>query len=218
MRQDLNRIMRVYDTVAKEYAKAFAGEHEKKPKDQEALSRFSKDLGDRRPVWDLGCGPGQTTKYLNNLGIEVSGMDLSAKMLEEARTKYPGIHFRRGNILELEFDKESISGAVAFYAMVHFTGEEVGMACREVFRVLQPGGLFLLTYHIGEGTIHVDEFLGRSVSIDFMFFTTDFISCCLEDSGFDNIDILEREAYPGVEYESRRAYAFAIKPGAGQFP
>jgi len=26
------------------------------------------------------------------------------------------------------------------------------------------------------------------------------------------IDIIEREPYPGVEYESRRAYVFAKKP------
>ncbi|MBW1841320.1 MAG: class I SAM-dependent methyltransferase [Deltaproteobacteria bacterium] len=109
-------------------------------------------------------------------------------------------------------DADSIGGVVAFYAIVHFTEEQVEIACREVFRVLQPGGIFLLTYHIGEETIHLDEFLGKKVDIDFMFFTTDFIFSCLKDSGFKKIDIIEREPYPGVEYKSRRAYVFAIKP------
>jgi SAM-dependent methyltransferase len=117
-----------------------------------------------------------------------------------------------GNILELEFENDSIAGAVAFYAIVHFTEEQVGMACREVFRVLQPGGIFLFTYHIGEKTIHLEEFLGKKIDIDFMFFTTDFILSCLKKNGFKKIDIIEREPYPGVEYESRRAYVFAKKP------
>jgi len=212
MEQDLNKVEHLYDTVAKKYAETFSGEHEKKPKDQEILHRFSIKIGDRRPIWDFGCGPGQTTEYLKNLGIEISGLDLSEKILEQARTIHPGIHFQKGNILEFEFDNDSIAGAVAFYAIVHFTEEQVKIACREVYRVLKPGGIFLFTYHIGKETIHVEEFLGKKIDIDFMFFTTDFIFSCLNDSGFEKIEIIEREPYPGVEYESRRAYVFAIKP------
>ncbi|MBE0556835.1 MAG: methyltransferase domain-containing protein, partial [Proteobacteria bacterium] len=204
----------LYDAIAKEYAEAFIGEHEQKPKDQEMLRRFAQEIGDGRPVWDLGCGPGQTAKYLRDLGVEISGLDLSAKLLEQARAIHPEIHFRKGNILELEFEDDSIAGVVAFYVVVHFTEEQVGKAVREVFRVLRPGGIFLLTHHIGEQTIHVDEFLGKRIDIDFMLFRTDFMFRCLTDSGFERIEIIEREPYPGVEYQSRRAYAFAVKPAA----
>ena len=213
MEQQLNNIERMYDTVAKVYAETFFGEHEKKPKDQEILHRFSRAVGDKKPVWDFGCGPGQTTKYLKDLGIEISGLDLSEKILEHARTIHPEINFRKGNILELEFDDDSIGGVVAFYAIVHFTEKQVEIAFRETFRVLQPGGLFLFTYHLGEETIHLKEFLGKKIDIDFMFFTTDFITSYLEKSGFEKIETIVREPYPGLEYASRRAYVFAQKPG-----
>ena len=212
MGQDLNKIENVYDAVAKEYADAFFGEHEQKPIDVEMLLRFSKEVGDRQPVWDLGCGPGQTARYLKDLGVQISGLDLSVKILEQARKNYPGIHFQKGDILKLEFENDSIAGIVSFYAIVHFPEDQVAKAFREIFRVLQPGGIFLFTYHVGNKTIHVEEFLGRKIDIDFMFFTTEFISNCLEKIGFENLDIIEREPYPEVEYQSRRAYVFALKP------
>ena len=171
MGQNLDKVENLYDTVAKEYAETFSGEHEKKPKDQEILHRFSQEIADRRPVWDFGCGPGQTAEYLKNLGIEISGLDLSEKILKQARTIHPEIHFRKGNILQLEFENDSIAGAVSFYAIVHFTEEQVEIVCREVFRVLQPGGIFLFTYHIGEEIIHVEEFLGKKL----IFGTTQYI-------------------------------------------
>ena len=212
MGQDLNKIKNLYNTVAKEYTQTFSGDHEKKPKDQEILQRFYCEIGNRRPVWDFGCGPGQTTKYLNNLGIEISGLDLSERMLEQAKALYPEIHFQKGNILKLEFKNETIAGIISFYSIVHFTKEQLEVACHEIFRVLQPGGILLLTFHIGEESLNVEEFLGKEIEIEFMFFTTDFISCCLKKIGFEKIDIITREPYFGVEYESQRAYVFAIKP------
>jgi SAM-dependent methyltransferase len=201
-----------YDTVATEYADRFIGEHAKKPLDREILRKFAQALGKRQPVWDFGCGPGQTSTYLNDLGVRVSGLDLSEKLLLQAKALHPAINFRRGNILDLEFGRDSIAGIVAFYAIVHFSKEVVGIAFEEIFRVLQPDGLFLLTWHIGDDTLHVDEFLGKAVNLDFMFFRTDFIVHCLEISGFTEIDVIERDPYPDVEYQSRRAYALARKP------
>jgi ubiquinone/menaquinone biosynthesis C-methylase UbiE len=209
----LRKIENVYDLVARAYAAAFSDEHAGKPKDREILHRFAREIGDRKPVWDFGCGPGQTAAFLNSLGLEVSGLDLSEKLLKQARKIHPDISFRKGNILDLEFEDGSLAGVVAFYAIVHFTPKQVATAFREILRVLQPGGLFLFTYHVGEGSIHLDEFLGRKVEIDFMFFTTAFIAALLKDRGFEKIESIEREPYAGVEFESRRAYVFALKPG-----
>jgi ubiquinone/menaquinone biosynthesis C-methylase UbiE len=215
MIENPNSVAKIYDRVARAYAEKFRAEHEKKPLDREILHRFSQEVAGRKPVWDFGCGPGQTAQYLKNLGIEISGLDLSEKLIAEAITIHPDIPFRKGNLLDLEFEDESIAGVVSFYAIVHFSEAQVESVFHEIFRVLQAGGVFLLTYHIGEQTIHVDTFLGEKVDLDFMFFRRDFISTCLRDSGFERIEVTERDPYPEVEYQSRRAYVFARKPGLG---
>lgn len=208
----------MYDAVAKEYSEKFCGEHEKKPQDREILYRFSQEIAGQKPIWDFGCGPGQTTQYLRNLGVDIFGLDASEKLIKEANKIHPNITFRKGDILNLEFENESIAGIVSFYAIVHFSQTQVEKAFSEIFRVLQPGGAFLFTFHIGEGAIHLDRFLDKDVNIDFMFFKTDFIFRCLEDIGFKNIEIIERDPYPKVEYQSRRAYVFTKKPIAKNRP
>ncbi|MDH3974216.1 MAG: class I SAM-dependent methyltransferase [Deltaproteobacteria bacterium] len=114
MGQNSRKVESRYDKIAKEWAEAFSGEHEKKRKDREILGRFAQKIEGRKPVRDLGCGPGNTSKYLKDLGIEISGMDLSEIMLEQAVRLHPEIHFRKGDILDLPFETDSIAGIVAF--------------------------------------------------------------------------------------------------------
>jgi hypothetical protein len=85
-------------------------------------------------------------------------------------------------------------------------------------RVLQPGGLLLLAFHIGDETLHEDALWGQPISMEFFLFTTPVIRDHLETAGLAIEEIIERDPYaPEVEYQSRRAYIFARKPaGADQ--
>ena len=79
-------------------------------------------------------------------------------------------------------------------------------------RTPQPGGRILLAFHIGDGSIHVDEFLGRRMSLDFILFTPQVVGDELVKAGFVAVEVIERDPYPEVEYPSRRAYLLASKP------
>jgi trans-aconitate methyltransferase len=86
------KIARVYDAVAAEYAGKFCGEHEKKPQDREILHRFSQEVAGKNPIWGFGCGPGQTAHYLKNLALEISGLDISEKIIEQANMLHPDVN------------------------------------------------------------------------------------------------------------------------------
>jgi len=211
MHQPSDYIRNCYDSVAREYAERFTDELAYKPLDRELLTRFASEVRERGPVYDLGCGPGQTTAFLHACGADVCGLDLSTEGLREACERHPGVKFQPGDILALPCADASLAGVTAYYAIVHFSPTDLRRAVAEMYRVLQPGAPLLLAFHIGEGSIHVDEFLGRPVALDFMLFTPQNVKGELLAAGFATVEIIERDPYP-EEHPTRRAYLFARKP------
>jgi ubiquinone/menaquinone biosynthesis C-methylase UbiE len=133
-------------------------------------------------------------------------------MIEQARRLNPGIPFHCDNMLGLSFPDESWAGIVAFYAIVNLPAADVSQAVAEMLRVLRPGGLLLIAFHIGDETIHLDSWWDRPVSVDFHFFPTQSIVDILTAAGFIVDEQIEREPYPDVEHPSRRAYIVARRP------
>ena len=216
MDQAFNDVQSSYDRVAAEYAGRIFGELEHKLLDRQLLDRFAAKVQGLGPVCDLGCGPGHIARYLHERGVRVTGVDLSAVMVELARRLNPSIEFRQGNMLSLDIEDEVSGGIVAFYSIIHVPRAEIAVALAEMKRVLRPGGLLLLAFHVGDETVHLDEWWGQRVSVDFLFFRPKEISDSLLAAGFEIEEIVEREPYPDVEHQSRRAYIFAKKPVSGQ--
>lgn len=202
-----------YDRIAAEYARRLFHELENKPKDRELLLRFAADVRDQGEVCDMGCGPGHVARFLADAGIRVFGLDLSPEMLARARRLNPDLSFREGNLLSMPLADDSLAGMTAFYAIVNIPPESLPVAFCEMLRVLQPGGLLLLAFHIGGEVIRPEEMWGTKVEIQFYHFDRAVIEQHLEEAGFGIEKAVERGPYaPGVEYQSRRAFIFARKP------
>lgn len=203
-----------YDRVAEDYAKQFRDEMDKKPFDRKMLDWLAEKVGGLGVICDMGCGPGQIASYLHGLGIKVCGVDLSPEMLREAKRLNPDIPFQQGDMLALVdvADNSYDGGIAAFYSIIHVPRPAVIQALQELKRVLRPEGVLLLTFHIGQEIIHRDEWWGKEVSLDFIFFETEEMKRYLRTAGFELQEVIERDPYPDVEYQGRRAYIFARKP------
>ena len=198
-----------YNRVAKQYVERIFNELEHKPLDRQLLDRFANSVTGR--ACDLGCGPGQIAKYLRERGVDVCGIDLSPEMVEQARLLNPGIEFEQGNMLSLDVADEALGGIAAFYSIIHIPRAEVVAALSEMKRVLRPEGLLLLSFHIGDEVMHVEDLWQEKVSINVTLFRPDEMECYLKSAGFRVEETIERPPYETVEYQSHRAYIFARK-------
>jgi SAM-dependent methyltransferase len=211
----LHAIQKSYDGIADEYARHIFSELDNKPLDRELLTRFAARVKGQGAICDMGCGPGHIARFLHDAGTNVFGLDLSPRMIEEARRLNPDITFRQGNMLALDLPDTLLAGIASFYAIVHLPREALPHVFREMARVLTPDGLLLLAFHIGDETLHRNEWWDRPVTLDFRFFSPHEIQRDLEAAGLVVEEVIEREPYaPEVEHQSRRAYIFARKPAA----
>jgi SAM-dependent methyltransferase len=212
MSEDASRTRESYDELAATYTERIFSELAGKPLDRHLLNRFAEDVRGHGLVADLGCGPGHVARYLHDQGVRMLGIDLSPRMIDLARQRSPDIEFRVGDMRTLDLPDGALAGIVAFYSLIHIGEPEMGATLRELRRVLAPGGLLLVAFHVGEETVHRDELWGHTVSLDFRFLMPSPMVARLIEVGFVVLERVEREPYPEVEHPSCRCYLLARSP------
>lgn len=200
-----------YDPVAEVYAAAFLNELSDKPLDRGYLDKFRELVGTDGLVCDLGCGPGQIARYLKSLDMNVIGIDKSKGMVEVARRFNPDLDFYCDDMSSLQVGNSSWAGIVNFYAIIHVPPKEILTALKEWNRVLESGGILLMSYLVGEEIRYVSELLEKEVDLEFNLYPSEYMKKALGEAGFEVIASMERDPYAGVEYQGRRGYFIAKK-------
>ena len=102
------------------------------PDEIDALRRLLGPPGGR--CLDVGCGTGVATAAVAELGWSAVGVDLSADMLEVARSR--GLEVVQGSADALPFADRNFDAAVSVWT--HIDVDEFPAAVREIARVLRP--------------------------------------------------------------------------------
>lgn len=152
---DLDLVRQSYDRVADSYVHMVdttgLGDIRTQPWMKAAMDLFADAVGPLGPVLDVGCGPGTVTAYLVERGVEATGVDLSPRMIEHARRRYPHCGFSVGSATELDLADGSWGGILGWWSLFNLPRDVLPGVLQTMARALVPGGRLMIATHVGDG-------------------------------------------------------------------
>jgi len=104
------------------------------------LLKLAGDVSGHKVI-DIGCGEGRFSRMLADGGAEVTGIDLTGPLIEEARKLQPEGRYYEASAEELPFANSSFDLAVSYLVLIDVP--DFRLAIKEMVRVVRPGGRIL---------------------------------------------------------------------------
>lgn len=135
-----------YDQRSADYREAYFDLHPL----AEAFDGWLKMLPSGGHILDAGCGHGQPViARLVEQGFQVTGVDLSPKMLERARQQFPQASFHQKPVTMID-DQAVYDGACSFNSLLYLDPIDLLHSINRLHSALKPGGLlFLMAFDSG---------------------------------------------------------------------
>jgi SAM-dependent methyltransferase len=171
-----------YDMMAEQY---LATKDHEDPLALTALEDLAAILPGEAAVLDLGCGAGvPVTRWLSDKGFAVTGVDVSARQLELARTYVPEATFIKADMTEVTFPPGSLDAVVAFYSIIHLPRTEHPALLGRIHRWLRPEGIFLATMTLTDYEGRDDDWEGWGAPMVWSHYDGDTNLAMLREAGF----------------------------------
>lgn len=160
-------------------------------------------------ILDLGCGTGLELEFYFQLNgdASVTGVDLSAEMLEMLQGKFSGrkINLIRGSYFDVSFGENRFDAAVSVESLHHFTAVRKSGFYKKLHEALTENGYFVLTDYFAESDEKEKEFFHnlmqykkeQGISDDEFYhydtpLTAEHEMEILRNAGFKNIRIMKK--------------------------
>ena len=183
-----NRLSRYYDTFMKIIF----------PLGQVGREKIVEKL-DSGTVLDVACGTGTLLALAEKKGLKCTGIDLSAGMLAQARSKVPEAEFRQASYYKIPYHEESFDYVVATNALSggHIDARKV---LEEMLRVCRSGGML----YIAEWPKAEQETFAERLLVWFAGWN--------DDAPKDYWEIFREMGYePEIDVLSKRFYVYGIR-------
>jgi len=141
MKKDPKDIVREgYERIAEHYDQWW------RDSNQAELDEFMNLVKPGGHILDAGCGTGnRVARALVDGGFQLTGIDISQKMLDLAKHNVPEATFEVGDMTALGFEDDSFDGIVSTYAVFHVPRTKHFSLFQDFHRLLKKGGALLFS-------------------------------------------------------------------------
>ena len=105
--------------------------------EKKLLTKLLDTIGHAEKLLEIGCGTGHFTRWLDSMGLECYGLDLSHLMLREAKKLWPNGSLLQGESSHLPFKDKSFD-VVSFIACLEYM-PNIAKVVNEAARVSRKG-------------------------------------------------------------------------------
>lgn len=190
------KTIRFYNQHAQDYSDAIQNQS---PLAQ--IEQFTAYLKKSATILDVGCAAGRDSRVLRDKGFEVTGIDISKKLIELARSLDHLSTYQVMDMRHLKYSDESFDGVFASASILHLPStKDVIKALKELRRVIKSNGCAYLSIKLqtGKGKYeNVREARSNNEPRFFQYFTQEEISNLLGKSGFKLIKSSPRKSSRG---------------------
>lgn len=198
----------MYDLIVEEYVEAFFDDFS----DKLEIDNFLSSIPRSGLILDIGCGPGQFSKYCMEKGFRVIGIDFSSNMINKATKMVPNGIFCVMDMRNLGFELIKFDGLLVAYSFLHIEERSIVPALKGFYSVLKPDSVMSIMLKEGEGEVSLQSALNETVFFNTRLWKIDDITKYLNKAGFDVISC--RRVFPSneKEFQFNRLLILAKKP------
>lgn len=134
--------------------------------DKRLVRECSRHLPPSAKLLEGGCGSGAYLAHFKQKGYDVIGVDFAQRTVAQLNVYFPELDVRVGNIRGLPFENNTFDAYYSGGVIEHFE-DDLRPQVDEAFRVLKPGGVFLVTVpYLNVSRKLSAQFLGHRGKID----------------------------------------------------
>jgi len=113
--------------------------------------RLLKTFTPNSTLLEIGCGSGRDANFMLKKGYNVTAIDGSQKMIDEAKRIHPTLKphlFTMQLPYDLDFEPNSFDGVYSIATLMHLTKEEIYQTIKNIHTLLKEKGKFLFSISI----------------------------------------------------------------------
>ncbi|MGX7244343.1 class I SAM-dependent methyltransferase [Enterococcus quebecensis] len=151
-----------------------------------------------KTVLDIGCGTGELTNQIAQLGHKVTGIDQSINMINQAKKSHPNLNFLQEDILNPSDQLEMYD--IAFSNAVFHWIPDQELLLKNISELLNENGQLICEFGAMGNVQSIRQAFGRELNglglvfeEPFCFTSVEDYRVLLEKNHFDVVEILEYE-------------------------